>query len=439
MVHCAAQPLVSIVMAFHNGAPYLRDAVTSVLAQSHGNLELLLCDDASTDDAPTIAQAICAQDPRARLLRSDRKSGPGAARNLGLDAARGDWLAIIDADDLVHPDRIAGLLDIARRTSGDVVADDLVPFGAQSGTTLLAPLALTAPWQPDAHDLLRAELGTPSVAVGYLKPLIRRASLGSLRYRTDLPIGEDFDLLVRLALSGARLTVAPEPWYLYRRHAASTSHRLTSSQAAAILTGIDALAADHPDWAKAATDALSTWRARTERTRAFGELVRTLKQRKVGRAMGMLRRTPDLSADLIGAMWEGIRRRARFATGRDDNRPLTLGAGPKAISGVTFEVPRDDAGWDGPRVAALARLTGTGKRHLRVFGRTGLAALGYVPGWRLAELVPPQGGWSMEEAARIDRMPWPVLQCRENEHPGSASHDADQPAQSIEGYRVPAR
>jgi glycosyltransferase involved in cell wall biosynthesis len=65
MVHSAAQPLVSIVMAFHNGAPYLRDAVTSVLAQSHGNLELLLCDDASTDDAPTIAQAICAQDPRA--------------------------------------------------------------------------------------------------------------------------------------------------------------------------------------------------------------------------------------------------------------------------------------------------------------------------------------------------------------------------------------
>lgn len=404
-----ARPFVSVVMAFHNGAPYLGDAVQSVLAQSHGHLELLLCDDASTDDAPAIAEELAGRDARVRVLRAARKSGPGAARNLGLTAARGDWIAIVDADDLLHPGRIAGLLAIAGDTAADVIADDLVPFGGQSGTTLLTPLGLKSTWRPDALDLLRTAEGEAPVPVGYLKPMIRRSALGSLRYRTELPIGEDFDLLLRLALSGARVAVAAKPWYLYRRHATSTSHRLPPEQAGAILAGIEALTRDHPIWAETAAEALKAWRIRTERTVAFGELVTLLKRGKRAEAMGVLLRSPRLGADLLRAGTEGMARRLRPAPASDTRRPLILSARPETASGAVLAVPETAEGWDGGRAGRLARLTGSGARHLRAVGRPGLAALGHVPGWRLAELIAPDDGWTADEMEQIDRFPWPVV------------------------------
>jgi succinoglycan biosynthesis protein ExoO len=420
-------PLVSVVMAFHNGAPYLRDAAASVLGQSHRSLELLLCDDASTDGAPAIAASLAVQDARVRVLSATDQAGPGATRNLALDAARGDWIAIVDADDLLHPDRIAGLLAAAELNAADVIADDLVPFGAESGTTLLSALGLTGPWRPDARDLIRAEQGARPVAVGYLKPMIRRRALGTLRYRSDLSIGEDLDLLLRLVLSGASLTVLPTPWYLYRRHTGSTSHRLSAQRADAILAGIDALAAAYPGWADTAAEPLAAWRARIARASAFGDLVESLKRRRFGASLGMLRRAPGLSVDLMRAMSEGLARRMRPGPAREDRRPLVLSAASAfgTATGTKFAVPHGAQDWDAARAARLARLTGSGTRHLRAIGRSGLAALGHVPGWRLAELTPPPGGWNVEEKAAIARLPWPILHVPQETAPEIAEDAPD--------------
>ena len=404
----ADPPTVSVVMAFHNGAPFLGDAIASLLAQTHGNLELLLCDDGSTDEAPAIATAWQARDARVHHLRSEVPAGPGAARYRGLDAARGDWIAVVDADDLLHPDRIAGLLRAAAAQRADVVADDLVRFGAEGGT-LLSPLGIGAPWSPDATALLRAEGGTPPVPVGYLKPLIRRGTLGTLRYREDLPIGEDFDLLLRLALTGARIAVLPEPWYLYRRHARSTSHRMAPEQHAAIETAISDLVAAHPDWAGAATAEIDAWRRRVARGRAFGDLVRALKRRDPGRSLTHLAARPALAGDLLSAATEGLGRRfSRRGSGRCD-RPVILAAHTVGAEGLFFTVPEAGGRWDATRAATLAQITGSGECHLLAVGRPGVRALGHVPGWRLAEIIAPPGGWTAEEDASIAAMPWPVL------------------------------
>jgi succinoglycan biosynthesis protein ExoO len=396
----ADPPTVSVVMAFHNGAAFLGDAIASVLAQTHRDLELLLCDDGSTDGAPAIATTWQARDARIRVLRSEVPAGPGAARNRGLDAARGAWIAVVDADDLLHPDRIAGLLRAAAAQRADVVADDLVRFGAEGGT-LLSPLGIDAPWLPDATALLRAEGGTPPVPVGYLKPLIRRGTLGTLRYREDLPIGEDFDLLLRLSLKGARIAVLPEPWYLYRRHARSTSHRMAPEQHAAIEAAIADLVAAHPDWAGTAAAEIDAWRRRMKRGRAFGDLVRALKQRDPGRSLVRLAKRPALARDLLAAAKESFGRRfSRRGSGRDD-RPVILAAHTVGAEGRFFPAPEAGGRWDSARAAALARITGSGDCHLLAVGRPGLRALGHVPGWRLAEIVTPPGGWTAEEEARI--------------------------------------
>jgi succinoglycan biosynthesis protein ExoO len=422
-----AEALVSVIMAVHNGAPHLRDAVVSVLRQSHHALELLLCDDASTDDGPSIAAELAARDGRIRILRNAVKSGPGAARNLGLDAARGDWIAVIDADDLVHPDRIATLLAMAADLAADVVADDLVPFGAEYGTTLLAPLHLAAPWQPDARDLLAAEQSSPRVPVGYLKPMIHRRVLGKLRYRTDLPIGEDFDLLLRLALTGARVAVVPRPLYFYRRHAASTSHRLSALQCRAIETAIADLSREFPAWAETAEPQLQAWRDRTRRERDFGGLVEAIKGGDIGIAFGMLARQPRLGLPLLRAARQGVARRLGIGGAIGTSRPLVLGKEPDPRLGKPFRVPEPGAVWDGAQAATLARAAGTRPRHLRVVGLAGLRALDYVPGWRLAELVPPTGGWTEDEIAQIAALPWP---CRHM--------DADDLTVRPGGNRAPA-
>jgi len=402
----APMGLVSVVMAFHNGAPYLRDAAATVLAQTHRDLEILLCDDASSDDSPAIAAALAAQDDRVRVLRRANRGGPAAARNLGLDAARGAWIAVIDADDLVHPARIAGLLEAAEDLGADIVADDLVRFGAERGT-LLGAMDLAGPWHPDAAALLRAEAGRPSVPVGYLKPLIRRAALGDVRYRADMSVGEDFDLLLRLVLSGACMAVLPRPWYLYRRHAGSISHRLATRDIAGMLDAIEGLFTDFADQSGTIRAELLAWRGRLHRDALFAEFVAHLKGRAFGRAARLLALHPHVAGPLLRSALEHVGRRVPRMRRAGPAEAVLLTERP-AMAARVFTVPGVGAVWTPALAAALADRTGSGRCVLRAEGRAGLNALGYVPGWQLAELVPPMDGWSDPELRQIAALPWPT-------------------------------
>jgi len=99
-------PLVSVVLTARDPDPALLAlAIASILGQSHRAVELLLVDDASEDSAPLAAAA--ARDGRIRLLRSPRNMGPYVGRNRALAEARGEFIAIQDADDVSHPERIA--------------------------------------------------------------------------------------------------------------------------------------------------------------------------------------------------------------------------------------------------------------------------------------------------------------------------------------------
>jgi len=98
-------PRVSVVMTLYNKGAFVEEAVRSVLAQTFTDFELLVVDDASTDDGPARVAAI--DDPRVRLLRAERNGGRAAAANRGYAAARGEYIAILDSDDIAEPDRLA--------------------------------------------------------------------------------------------------------------------------------------------------------------------------------------------------------------------------------------------------------------------------------------------------------------------------------------------
>nr|NLI50963.1 glycosyltransferase [Propionibacterium sp.] len=114
-------PLVSVVIPVYLVERYLERCVDSVIAQDHRPLEIILVDDGSPDGCATIIRRYEAALPVVRSLWQPN-SGLGAARNAGIAAARGKYVALVDADDYVEPDMVSALVADAERTGADAVA-----------------------------------------------------------------------------------------------------------------------------------------------------------------------------------------------------------------------------------------------------------------------------------------------------------------------------
>ena len=102
-------PQITVLMPVHNGGAFLPEAVDSILAQTFSDFEFLIIDDASTDQ--TVAYLQDLREPRVRFLKSEQRLRLAGALNLGLDHARGEWIARMDADDISFPDRLSRQLD----------------------------------------------------------------------------------------------------------------------------------------------------------------------------------------------------------------------------------------------------------------------------------------------------------------------------------------
>ena len=105
---------VSVVIPVYNCEAYLRECVDSVLAQTHTDLDVILIDDGSTDGSPEICDAYAASDPRVRTFHGPNR-GLSAARNKGIDAAQGDYISFVDADDTIKKHTISTLVSFASK------------------------------------------------------------------------------------------------------------------------------------------------------------------------------------------------------------------------------------------------------------------------------------------------------------------------------------
>lgn len=362
-------PRISVVMANWRGERHLAAAIASVCRQTMPDWELIVSDDGSDDASVAIAQVAQDRDPRVRLLQSPRSTGPGAARNRALDQARGDWIAILDSDDLMHPNRLDRLLAAANRLQVGIIADDMAFFGecpGSGGKTLLQQLALTAPLEVTAQMWLRSGLNDPAFpALGYLKPMIRRDLLGSLRYDPTLRVGEDFDLVLRLLLAGADFAVLPDPLYLYRRHGASVSHRLSVAVVQAMIAAQDAL----PPVPSPVAQALKDRRKALIWLAGYEKLVAAIKARQAGAAIAMLARNPRL----VVPLWHSLRERMARTSGSEApsraSLSLVLAAPDAAVEGAetVVRVPLlapPGLAWQGTPSAVAARLSALSERHI---------------------------------------------------------------------------
>ena len=100
-------PTVSIVMPAYNAEPYIQSAVSSVQAQTVSDWELIVVDDCSTDQTAEIIRMLANNDSRIHPLFNGRNCGVVASRNMALDACKGQYIALLDADDVWHLEKLA--------------------------------------------------------------------------------------------------------------------------------------------------------------------------------------------------------------------------------------------------------------------------------------------------------------------------------------------
>lgn len=217
-----SQPLVSVMLPFYNPGAAFGAALRSILWQSYGNWELLLCDDGSSDGSLELAREFARRDARIQVWSpapgERRRLGLGARLNECIDRARGELLARMDADDISFPDRFerqAALL--AAHPEIDLAGCSMLIFG-EDGRALGQRLA------PADHAGIVAH---PELGFGLAHPtwMARQAWLRKHRYDPGAIRYEDIELLYR-AYPMSRFANVPEILYGYREMRGGFAKRL---------------------------------------------------------------------------------------------------------------------------------------------------------------------------------------------------------------------
>jgi len=216
-------PRFSVIIAAHNAAPFIADAVSSVLTQTLPPFELIVCDDGSSDD---IGSALQSYRSELELIRREH-GGEGAAKNTAARAASGDFVAILDADDVFLPERLEALGELAAaRPDLDILTTDawVEAEGRNMGR------AYNHGWRFEAADQRKGILDRNFV-FGHVA-VRRDAFLSAGGFDESILWTTDWNCWMRMIFAGSRVGLVDEPLSRYRLHP-----KALSSQRAAMLRG----------------------------------------------------------------------------------------------------------------------------------------------------------------------------------------------------------
>ena len=216
---------VSVIVPCYNAGAYLEPCLRSVLAQTMDDLELLVIDDGSTDGSLAVAREIARGDARVRVFHQENR-GVCAARNRGLDAAQGEFVAFVDGDDLLPPDALERMLALA--PGADMVVCAHETFDVQGSMQLVISETRWMDRQGEARRRAAALrlIEGDSVLNIMCGKLHRRALLEREQLRLDehLKIAEDALFNLEAVLCGGGIAYLPEAAYRDRMHSASATH-----------------------------------------------------------------------------------------------------------------------------------------------------------------------------------------------------------------------
>jgi succinoglycan biosynthesis protein ExoO len=288
------QPEVSIVIAAYNAEATLAEAIRSALGQNGVEVEIIVVNDASHDGTAEIARSF--SESAVRLVDLARNRGPGGARNAGLKEARGQWVAVLDADDTMLPDRLARMVARARRSRSQIVVDNLLLSepGKSRQETMFPALHLARLGQLTLAGFIRSNcIFRDKYSFGYMKPVFERTFLEehALRYDEELRIGEDYLLLAAALARGARCVIEPKAGYVYQVRDGSISRILEMKHIEA-MRAADACFVEAFPLDAASRQALQERQRSLDEAASFLSVIQHLKDRALLKAARSAMRNP---------------------------------------------------------------------------------------------------------------------------------------------------
>lgn len=301
--------LVSVIMPAYNAEKYIGDAIESVLGQTYPHFELIIVDDASQDRTVEVVRSFA--DERIKLIRHKTNRGPGAARNTAIDAARGKWMAVIDADDQWLPQRLERLVQVAKEAGeGYFISDDLlICFETPSG---LKPWVCQGKIRRinfneanyvdfDLYRFLKLKgLGIkPFISLNHVKQL-------NIFYTPECFYGEDFEFVCHLFRTGLKLRFIKDALYLYRLTPGSlTSKNIRFGHLSDVYKRLIA----SPGFTMAEKQLFEKRLKEIKAEMVYSPFSQALKQRRYGEALRLAGRNPLLPLKFLWRLPKSIRYR----------------------------------------------------------------------------------------------------------------------------------
>jgi len=217
---------VTVIIPAYKARNYLSDSLASVAVQTFRDLEVLVVDDESPEPIDDLIEEYRARPDSLdlRVIRHERNAGLGAARNTGIREAVGDWVALLDHDDVWAPDHLESLCNEQKNSGADLVFCTSKQFRQDPNDEL-------GLWGPGVEDLGEG-MAMAILAKSFITPsstLIRRAVLlecGGFDTDPKVHMCEDQDLWLRLLEKGARFSHVSKPTCYYRKHDEAATSRV---------------------------------------------------------------------------------------------------------------------------------------------------------------------------------------------------------------------
>lgn len=223
--------LVSIIMPAYNAENLIEDSINSILSQTYRNFELIVIDDCSKDQTVRIVEQFILKDSRIKIIKNTKNKGVAETRNVGLDQAKGEYVAFLDSDDRWSDNKLALQMQVFKEKNIDVLFGAYYRFNSKGIINLV-----NVPSYIEKHNLLKGNcIGNLTGIYNFRKfPNIRQKEIGHEDYLFWLEIfnsrvgvkGEGIQepiAFYRVAedgknLSGNKLKAAGWTWNIYRKH-----------------------------------------------------------------------------------------------------------------------------------------------------------------------------------------------------------------------------
>ena len=228
------KPKISIITPNFNGHKFIPDTFTSIKAQTYEEWEWIVIDDNSSDNSRDLLQQICAQDPRVKTILFQQNMGAATARNCGIEASTGEFIAFLDADDCWEPNKLNLFIEQMVQNNWDMCYGNYIkmkPDGDLGRDVIQTPPSVTY------EDLLRTCSICTSTAI------MRKSVVGHVRMKPELKRGQDYVFWLEIlknncvtahrvselpltryrvgngeSLSANKLKKAYGQWQIYRQH-----------------------------------------------------------------------------------------------------------------------------------------------------------------------------------------------------------------------------